>query len=178
MFTQPSGHSIRFLRILLCAALAGACTPSIAPPFLTVPVKEQEVPIVLTIGPIHTSKLVYEGAPVGGSIESSIQRTLHDTLSRTNVFKDVVILNAPSQAGEKIDPEQILAAARSQHADLLLVGEVKEFQADPKAFLGSEYSVLTRLQLQLYNVHTGSLVWKKTEVVKVAHEGTLQEIVP
>ena len=177
MFTRPSGHSTWFLRIVLCAALAGACTPSIVPPFLTVPVKEQEVPIVLTIGPIHTGKLVYEGAPVGGSIESSIQRTLHDTLSRTNVFKDVVILNAPSQAGEKIDPEQILAAARSQHADLLLVGEVKEFHAEAAATFRSEYSVLTRLQLQLYNVHTGGQEWKKTEKVTVAHQGSLQEIV-
>jgi hypothetical protein len=177
LFTQPSGHSIRFLRIFLCAALAAACTPSIAPPYLTVPVKEQEVPVVLTIGPINTGKLVYEGAPVGGPIESSIQRTLGDTLSRTNVFKDVVILNAPSQAGEKIDPEQILAAARSQHADLLLVGEVKEFHAESAATFGSEYSVLTRLQLQLYNVHTGGQVWKKTEKVSVAHEGSLQEIV-
>ncbi|MGH7209624.1 MAG: caspase family protein [Nitrospiraceae bacterium] len=177
MFTQTSGHSTWFLRILLGAVLAGACTPSIAPPFLTVPVKEQEVPIVLTIGPIDTSRLVYEGAPVGGPVESSIQRTLRDTLSRTNVFKDVVILNLPAQAGEKTDPEQILAAARFQHADLLLVGEVKEFQVESMAFLGSEYSVLTRLQLQLYNVHTGGLAWKKTENVKVAHEGSLQEIV-
>ena len=177
MFTLSSGHSTWFLRMLLCAALADACTPSIAPPFLTVPVKEQEVPIVLTIGPIYTGKLAFEGAPMGGPIESSIQRTLRDTLSRTNVFKDVVILNTPPQAGEKIDPEQILAAARSSHADLLLVGEVKEFQAESMAFLGSEYSVLTRLQLRLYNVHTGALVWKQTETVKVAHEGPLQEIV-
>ena len=37
--------------------------------------------------------------------------------------------------------------------------------------------MLTRLQLQLYNVHTGGQVWKKTEKVTVAHQGSLQEIV-
>ena len=37
--------------------------------------------------------------------------------------------------------------------------------------------MLTRLQLQLYNVHTGGQEWKKTEKVTVAHQGSLQEIV-
>lgn len=176
MFTQTRGHASWFILALLGAALAGACAPSIAPTSITVPVREQEVPIILTIGPIDTRQLVYEDAPVGGPVESSIQRTLHNTLSRAGVFKEVLILNAPPHTGEKADPEQILAAARSQRADLLLVGEVREFQAESLAVLGSEYAIVTRLQLQLYNVHTGGLVWKKTEKVDVAHKGSLREI--
>ena len=176
MFAHTSDHASRLLRVLLGAALAGACTPSIAPPSLTVPVKEQEVPIVLAIGPIDTHRLVYDDAPVGGPIESSMQQTIHNTLSRTGVFKEIVTLKLPSQAGGKPDPEQILAAARSQRADLMLVGEVKEFHAESMATFGSEYSVATRLQLQLYNVHTSALVWKKTEKVNLSHGGSLQEI--
>jgi hypothetical protein len=98
-------------------------------------------------------------------------------LHRTNVLKDVIILNVPSEAGKKLDPEQVLSAARSQQADVLLVGDVKEFQADSKSAFGSEYQVTLRLQVQLFNAHTGSLVWKKTEQVTVQKAGELDQIV-
>jgi len=92
-------------------------------------------------------------------------------------MKDVIILDVPMETGKKLDPERVLSAARMQHADVLLVGEVKEFQAEPKGAFGTEYQVALRLLVQLFNVHTGGLVWKRTEQVTVQKAGELDQIV-
>jgi hypothetical protein len=158
-------------------SLAVACAPELAPPNLTIPVKEQEVPVVVAIGPIDTTKIVLNGDPIGKDLDKSIQKVIRDMLHRTNVMKDVLTMDPPEESGKKPDPEQVLAAARARKADALLVGEVKEFQAEPKGAFGSEYEVVLRLQVQLFNVHTGSLVWKKTERVTVQKAGELDKIV-
>jgi len=158
-------------------ALATSCTPAIAPPNLTVPVREQEVPIVVAVGPLDATKVTYEGRPVGNDLDQSLQTVVRDMLHRTNVLKDVIVLDIPVKAGGKLDPEQVLSAARSQRADVLLVGEVKEFQADSRSAFGSEFKVALRLQVQLFNVHTGGLVWKRTEHVTVQKAGELDQIV-
>ena len=158
-------------------ALATSCTPAIAPPNLTVPVREQEVPIVVAVGPLDATKVTYEGRPVGNDLDQSLQTVVRDMLHRTNVLKDVIVLDIPVKAGGKLDPEQVLSAARSQRADVLLVGEVKEFQADSRSAFGSEFKVALRLQVQLFNIHTGGLVWKRTEHVTVQKAGELDQIV-
>ncbi len=161
------------LCLLLCGSLTGACVPDISAPALSFPVKEQEVPVVLAIGPIDVDKVTHEGAALSEHVERTFQATIKDTLARTQVFKDVVVLTVPSQGGREPDPEQVMAAARAQHADLLLTGEVKEFAADTPAFLfGSQYDVEMKLQARLFNVHTGALAWKKTEKVSVRKEGS------
>ncbi len=159
--------------LLVVGALPSACVPDIAPHALSIPVQEQEVPTVLAIGPVDTAKVTYDGEPLDENLEAAIQHTLRDTLLRTHTLKDVVPLNVPHQAGKPADSEQILAAARKQQADLLLVGDVKEFEADvPVALFGSRYEVTMHLQLQLYNVSTGAQVWKKTHKVTVAKDGS------
>jgi hypothetical protein len=167
----------RFTLLVAVLTLLNACTPAIAPPNLTVPVKEQDVPIIVAIGPVDTSKVTYDGGPVGKDLGKSMQQVIRDMLHRTNVMKDVIVLEIPAEAGKKIDPEQVLSAARAQKADALLIGDVKEFQATPKGAFGSEYQVALRLQTQLFNAHTGSLVWKKTEQVTVQKAGELDQIV-
>ena len=164
---------------VLCAGLAltTACTPAIVPPNLTVPVNEQEVPIVVAIGPVQTAKITHAGNPIGKDLDKAIQAVIRDMLHRTNVMKDVIILDVPMETGKKLDPERVLSAARMQHADVLLVGEVKEFQAEPKGAFGTEYQVALRLLVQLFNVHTGGLVWKRTEQVTVQKAGELDQIV-
>lgn len=162
---------------LAALAVVAACTPTIVPPNLVVPVKEQDVPIVVAIGPIDTSKIVYEGGPTGKDLDKSLQKVVRDMLHRTNVLKDVIVLEMPVEAGKKLDPEQVLSTARAQRADVLLVGDVKDFQADFKSTFGSEYRVILRLQVQLFNAHTGGLVWKKTEQVTVQKAGELDQIV-
>ncbi|MEW6544384.1 MAG: caspase family protein [Nitrospirota bacterium] len=166
----------RLLRLALLSGfivpglLLTACAPDIPPPALSFPVKEQEVPAVVAIGPIDVGKVTYEGAPLSDAVETTIQGILKDSLARTQVLKDVVILKLP---GQKLDPEQILAAARAQNADLLLVAEVKEFSYDLPTFLfGSQYEVNLRLQAKLFNVHTGGQVWKRTENVSVRKDGS------
>jgi hypothetical protein len=157
----------------LLAALMVACVPSIPPPLLQIPAKEQEVPVVVAVGPIDTSKVTYADHAISEYIEPALQNTIRDTLTRTHLLKDVVLLNMPSTTGHKLDPEAILSAARSIQADLLLVGEVKEFHAAlPMWLFGSRYEVSVRLHTQLYNVHTGGLVWKKTEEVTVVRDGS------
>lgn len=162
---------VGFLMIL--SALASACVPDIAPPALSIPAQEQEVPTILAIGPVDTAKVMYGGEPLGENLEAAIQHTLRDTLLRTHTLKDVVLLNVPHQAGKPTDSEQVLAAARQKQADLLLVGEVKEFEAEvPVALFGSRYEVTMHLQLQLYNVPTSAQVWKKTQKVTVSKDGS------
>ncbi|MGH7260719.1 MAG: caspase family protein [Nitrospiraceae bacterium] len=163
--------------LLAYIVLTTACAPTIAPPNLTVPVKEQEVPITIAIGPIDTTKATIDGAPIGNNLERSLRQVTRDMLHRTNVLKDVVLVDIPVEPGKKPDPEKVLAAARAQNADALLVGEVKEFSAESQSVFGSEYRVSLRLQVQLFNAHTGSLVWKKTEQVTVQKTGELDQIV-
>lgn len=156
--------------LLLATFTASACVPDISPPALTFPVKEQEVPAVLAIGPIDTTKVVYEGALVGENMDQSLQEALKNNLARTQVFKEVVVL----KLGEKTnDAEQILSAARAQHADLLIIGEVKEYSAAvPFLVFGSRYEVSMTVHAKLYNVHNGALVWKKTDKAHVIKDGS------
>lgn len=177
MQTRTPSRSLFARPLLAGLVLSVACTATIPPPNLTVPVKEQEVPIIVAIGPVNTAKVTHEGGPVGKDLDKSIQAVVRDMLHRTNVLKDVVVLDMPTEPDKKSDSEQILSAARSQHADALLVGEVKEFLADSKGVFGPEYEVTLRLQVQLFNAHTGSLVWKKTEQVTVEKAGELDQIV-
>lgn len=177
MQTRAQARSLGTLLLFAGIAYIAACTSTITPPNLTVPVKEQDVPIIVAIGPIDMAKVTYDGDSIGKDIDKSVQKIVRDMLHRTNVLKDVVVLDVPMETGKKRDPEQILSIARSQHADVLLVGEVKEFQAEAKSSFGSEYKVALRLQAQLFNVHTGGLVWKKTEQVTVQKAGELDQIV-
>lgn len=158
-------------------ALVAACAPALAPPNLAIPVKEQEVPIVVAIGPINTTKIARDGSPIGKNLDTSIQQVIRDMLRRTNVMKDVIVIDVPPIAGETPDPEQVLSAARTKGADVLLVGDVKAFEAEPKGAFGIEHQVALRLQVQLFNVHTGALVWKRTEQVTVQKAGELDQIV-
>ena len=152
----------------LTAAISG-CVPNMEAPLLNIPAREQEVPVVVAIGPIDTSKVAYDGQPVSQFTETALQETLLSSLKRTQLFKDVVVLKL---ADSKADAEGILSAARQQQADLLLTGEVKEFEADVPTIFGSRYEVGIRLLAQLYNAHTGTLVWKKTERVDVAKDAS------
>lgn len=177
MQTSSRTRSLLFVSFSVAVAFVAACTSTIVPPNLTVPVKEQDVPVTVAIGPIDTTKIVYEGGALGKDLDKSIQKVVRDMLHRTNVLKDVVVLEIPVEAGKKLDSEQVLSTARSQHADVLLIGDVKDFQAEPKSVFGSEYRVALRLQVQLFNAHTGGLVWKKTEQVTVQKAGELDQIV-
>lgn len=163
---------LRFLIIPVLGALAvltNACIPDISPPALVFPVKEQNVPAVLMVGPIDTTKIAFEGVPVGENMDQTLQEAIVSNLARTQVFKDVVVLKL---AEKTTDEEKILAAARAQNADLLMVGEVKEYGADVPSIFGSRYEVSMKVQAKLYNVHNGAQVWKKTEQVRVIKEAS------
>lgn len=160
----------RFAWLLVATFTVTACVPDIAPPVLTFPVKEQEVPAVLAIGPIDTTKVVFEGAPVGENMDQSLQEALKNNLARTQVFKEVTILKLTDETN---DAEKILSAAKAQNADLLIIGEVKEYSADvPFIFFGSRYEIRMTVQAKVYNVHSGALVWKKTDKAHVIKDGS------
>jgi hypothetical protein len=54
----------------LCAAVAvSGCVSPVAPPVLNIPAKDQEVPVVVAIGPINTTGVVYDGQPVSPGAE-------------------------------------------------------------------------------------------------------------
>ena len=167
-------HRLAGILMTLVCGLSVACVPKIDPLALNIPAKEQEVPAVLVVGPIDVTKLSYKGQPLSVDMEQAVQSTIVDSLKRTQVFKDVLLLEKLSQVGfSKPDTEKILAAARVQNADLLLVGEVQQFETDVPVFLfGSHYDIKMRLLTQLVNVHTGQQLWKKTEQVKVVRKGS------
>lgn len=173
MSTTITRRIAGILMILTCG-FSAACVTKIDPLALNIPTKDQEVPAVLVVGPIDVRKLSYKGQPLSDDLEQSVQSTIVDSLKRTEVFKDVLLLEKPSQVGfNKPDTEKILTAARAQNADLLLVGEVQQFETDvPMLIFGSQYDITMRLLTQLINVHTGQQVWKKTEQVKVVRKGS------
>jgi hypothetical protein len=167
---RPIAHLATVLLVIGCL---GACVATIPPPALTIPAAEQEVPVVVAVGPMNVRLVTYDGEPTSEFVERTFQETIKQALDRTQLFKSVVVLESPTQAGEGSDSEQVLALAKAQHADLLLVGDVKEFHADlPIWLFGSRYTATLAFQARLYNVHTGSLVWKKTERVSVARDGS------
>lgn len=159
--------------LFLCLLTHAACVPDIPPPAISFPVKEQQVPVVVAIGPIDATKATVEGTSLSEPVVKTLQGMIKDALARTQVLKEVVVLNMPMQGGKPPDAEQVLAASRAAKADLLLVGEVKEFAAEKPLFLiGSQYDVDMKVMARLYNVHTGGQVWRKTEKVTVRKDGS------
>lgn len=169
MDPRRSPRPRRFGWLLVATFTMTACVPDISPPALTFPVKEQEVPAVLVIGPIDTTKVVFEGAPVGDNMDQSLQESLKNNLARTQVFKEVALLTLTDKTN---DAEKILAAARAQNADLLMIGDVKDYSADVPSVFGSRYEVRMTVRARLYNVHNGALVWKKTDKAHVIKDGS------
>jgi hypothetical protein len=162
-----------------CVLLA-SCAQPIPRPILNIPVKEQDVQAVVAIGPFDTARVLNEGGSplattLGASVESVMRDILRDMLIRTQVLKDVVILTMPDEEGKKQDAERVLSAARAQNADLLLTGETKDYQIQTSSL--GDYTVSLRMLFQLFNAHTGGLVWKKTEQARVIKPGKLDEVV-
>lgn len=155
--------SARFMIIGAFAILLYGCGGGPATP-LAFPVKDQEVPVVVIVGPFQTAKITHDGAPLTPDIEEAIQTTFQNSLKTAGVFKDVRILAAKKEAGASWDPENLLAMARAEHADLLLMGEVKEFESSMSVPLPKRtFTVRMRLTSEIYNVQTKRQVWKKTE---------------
>lgn len=172
---------IRGLVAALAMAVGFGCGGP-AKKLLSLRVSNQNVPAVIAVGPINVTKASYEGALISKDLELSTQEAFAEPLTQTGVFKDVLILNGSTLAVGG-DSEAVIALAKDKGADLLLVGEVKEFNAaigvpTPKSI----YDVNMRIQMQLYNVHTRKLVWKKTDMTRVRRsewrgEARLREVV-
>src|SRR3982751_1888214 len=111
--------------LILCGLVA--CS-SVSSPNLELSVKDQEVPIVIAIGPMDITNVRLDDDRPVPKVDSMIQQTFQDSLKRAGVFKEVKILQLDTEADKKADPEKILGLAREQHADLLLMGDNKEFE--------------------------------------------------
>jgi uncharacterized caspase-like protein len=145
--------------------------------------KDQEVPVVLMVGPFQTATVTYNGEPLTPDVEDVIKATFQSALKSAGVFKDVKILVAKKAAGASWDAEVLLDMARAEQADLLLMGNVKEFDASmsfpmPKR----KFYVGMRLTTELYNVQTKRQVWRKADYVQLTRDdwggvGKLREIV-
>ncbi len=151
------------LSILMLSACSSAPTSN-----FNLRVKDQQVPVVVAIGPFDVSGVTHKGAPVSNNLEASIQEMFHAPLKNAGIFKEVKILKLDKPKEGPPDAETVLALARDQQADLLIVGEVKEFEAAigfpmPK----SQYDVTLRFLTQLYNVHNRRLVWSRKESAQV-----------
>lgn len=142
-----------------------------APKPLTFQVKDQEVPVVVMVGPFKTTKVTHVDTPLTPDIEEAIQTTFQTSLKSTGVFKDVRIITAKKATVDSWDPESLLAIARAEHADLLLTGEVKEFNSIMSIPLPKRtFDVRMRLTSELYNVQTKRQVWKKSESTQIARD--------
>ena len=169
--------TIGSLAVFVYGCSAGSPRP------LTFQVKDQEVPVVLMVGPFQTANIIYDGQPLTPDVEDALKATFQSSLKSTGVFKDVKILVAKRVAGASWDAENLLAMAREEQADLLLMGDVKEFDASMSIPLPKRnFHVRTRLITELYNVQTKRQVWRKAEYVQLARDdwggvGKLREIV-
>ena len=179
-----SWHRNRLIVCWLCLGLCSLSIPacsSAKSKSMVLRVKDQDVPVVVAIGPFDVQAVKYDGEPVSGDIQGSIQEAFRAALKNTGVFKEVKILQIDKQAVP--DSESILALARDQHADLLITGEAKEFQAAiGTPFPKSQYEIQLRFLTQLYNVHSRRLGWKKLESAQVTRsewrgDGKLKEII-
>ena len=169
--------TIGSLAVVVCGCSAGS------PISLTFPVKDQEVPVVLMVGPFQTANVLYDGHPLTPDVEDAIKQTFQSALKSAGVFKDVKILEAKRVAGASQDAENLLTMAREEQADLLLIGDIKEFDASMSIPLPKRnFHVRMRLKSELYNVHTKRQVWKKADDVQLdindfGGVGKLREIV-
>ena len=154
--------TIGSLTVFVCGCSAGPAKT------LAFQLKDQEVPVVLIVGPFQTSKVTYEGEPLTPDVEDAIKETFQSAIKSAGVFKDVKILVAKRVAGASWDAENLLTMARAEQADLLLMGDVKEFNASMSAPLPKrKFEVQMRLNTQLYNVHTKRQVWRKSDYAQL-----------
>lgn len=146
----------------LTASVYGCSAEPVKP--LAFQVKEQEVPVVVMVGPFETTKVTYDGKPLTPDVEDAIKESFQSSIKSTGVFKDVKILQVKKEAGASLDPETLLAMARAEQADLLLMGTVKEFDASMSVPLPKrKFNVRMRLTTELYNIQTKRQVWKKSD---------------
>jgi len=145
------------------AALAYGCSADPLKP-LAFQVKDQEVPVVVMVGPFDTAKVAYDGKPLTPDVEDALKESFQNSLKSVGVFKEVKILQVKKEVGASWDAETLLAIARAEQADLLLMGTVKEFDASMSAPLPKrKFQVRMRLTTELYNVQTKRQVWKKSD---------------
>ena len=76
------------LAAFVCGCNAGSPRP------LTFQVKDQEVPVVLMVGPFQTANIIYDGQPLTPDVEDALKATFQSSLKSAGVFKDVKILVA------------------------------------------------------------------------------------
>ncbi|MEQ1844536.1 MAG: caspase family protein [Nitrospira sp.] len=139
---------------------------------LTFQLKDQDVPVVLMVGPFQTATVTYDGGPLTPDIEDAIKATFQSSLKAAGVFKDVKVLVVKRVAGTSWDSENLLDMARAEQADLLLMGSVKEFDASMSLPVPKRnFHVKMRLITELYNVQTKRQVWRKSENVQLSREG-------
>ena len=154
--------AIGSLAVFVCGCSAGPAKT------LAFQLKDQEVPVVLIVGPFQTSKVTYEGEPLTPDVEDAIKETFQSAIKSAGVFKDVKILVAKRVAGTTWDAENLLTMARAEQADLLMMGDVKEFNASMSApLLKRKFEVQMRLITELYNVHTKRQVWRKSDYAQL-----------
>ena len=173
MKRQGHLYANRILMIISILAAATACSSLSSPKIPDFPVNgDQRVPFIVAIGPFDTATVQYNDSPLVPDVEIAIQERLRNALQQIGVFKDVRIVRMNKSAGTPPDPGEILALARAQNADLLLVGYVKDFDAKLSLPLPrSHFDVKMGLVTQIYDTDTGSLVLQKTEKVMVARDG-------
>lgn len=171
MWTRDGSPVGRDVHLVLSALILSACS-SASTMNLDLHVKDREVPVVVAIGPFDVGGVKYKGTPVADDLEASIQEMFRAPLKNAGIFKEVKILTLDEPKEGTPDAETVLALAREQQADLLIIGEAKEFDATVGfPFPKSRYEVKLRFLTQLYNVHNRRLVWSKKESAEVTrHE--------
>ena len=160
-------QALGLLGTLVAAAVLHGCSTE-KPANLNLRVKDQDVPVIIAVGPMDVSAVKYKDDPVAPELERTIQHMFVDPLTRAGIFTQVIVLKLEPSAGGRPDSEEILARARDQKADLLIMGQVTDFEAKvglplPK----SSYDVRMNFLANLYNVHSRKQVWRKTDTVQV-----------
>ena len=128
------------------------------------------------VGPFQTSTVTYDGAPLTPDVEDAIKATYQSALKSTGVFKEVKILVAKKATGASWDAETLQNMARAEQADLLLMGNVKDFDASMSLPLPKrKFQVEMRLTTELYNVQTKRQVWRKADYVQLTREEWVED---
>jgi hypothetical protein len=160
-------HGMKVFMVFLFIAGAGLSCSQKEKIKVVLPVSNQKVPIILGIGPMDTTHLIFKDNSIDPDFAGKFRLFLQDTLVRTGKFKQVVLVPDGEHELQGLEFSSIRSNAQQLQADLFLIAEVVAFHADPPSMIGKfQYAMTTDIRVQLFETYSGKQVWEKTDTVR------------
>ncbi len=134
---------------------------------VVLPVSSQKVPMILAIGPMDTTSLIFENNPIDPNFQEKFRLSLLETLTRTGRFNEVILVPDGQTKSQTLEFSSIRSAAQQSNADLFLMTDIVSFNADLPSIIGKfQYTLRTEIRARLFETFSGQQVWEKTDTVR------------